>query len=336
MAYQNRVLVTGADGFIGSHLVEQLIKKRLNVSALYLYNAHNNIGSLKYLEKKNLSRVKLIPGDVRDKSLMEEITKNVDVVYHLAALISVPYSYKAPESFFSTNVNGTLNVLQSCMRNSVKKIICTSTSEIYGTALYTPIDEEHKIQTQSPYAASKISADHLIESFAKTYNLPALIARPFNTYGPRQSEKAVIPNIIRQILDENCKEIKLGDISTRRDFNYIKDTVEAFISFSNIKSNKVKFGEAYNFASEKSYSIEDVINLLFNISGIKKPIKCDKQRIRPKNSEVKLLEGCAKKFKSITKWKSKVDLKQGLKETFMWMEKNKSDILENKKFSYFY
>ena len=241
------VLVTGADGFIGSHLCEELVKQGFHVKVLVAYNSFNSIGWLNDLSKRKLKSIEIIFGDIRDADLINKISRKINIIFHLAALIAIPYSYRAPRSYIETNVLGTLNILQACMNNSIYKLISTSTSEVYGTAKYTPIDEKHILQAQSPYAASKIAADHLIESYYKTYKVPAVILRPFNTYGPRQSERAVIPTVIRQIIDPNCKKIKIGDTSPIRDFNFVKDTANAFIKLAS--ANNVEYGNAYNAGS---------------------------------------------------------------------------------------
>ena len=280
------VLITGAEGFIGSHLCEVLVKTGANVKALVLYNSYSDIGWLNDLNKKSLDSIEIIFGDIRDQNLMIDITKRIDTIFHLAALIAIPYSYKAPKSYIDTNVLGTLNVLQASNINSVKRLISTSTSEVYGSAIYTPIDEDHKLQAQSPYSASKIAADHLLESFVKSFNTPAVILRPFNTYGPRQSERAVIPTIIRQVLDNNCKVIKTGDLSPKRDFNYVLDTVDAFIKLAELSSNDIVFGSSYNAGSGKAISIEKTLQLIKKITNSDKKVIQDKNRLRPKKSEV--------------------------------------------------
>jgi len=315
------VLITGAEGFIGSHLCEVLVKTGANVKALVLYNSYSDIGWLNDLNKKSLDSIEIIFGDIRDQNLMIDITKRIDTIFHLAALIAIPYSYKAPKSYIDTNVLGTLNVLQASNINSVKRLISTSTSEVYGSAIYTPIDEDHKLQAQSPYAASKIAADHLLESFVKSFNTPAVILRPFNTYGPRQSERAVIPTIIRQVLDHNCKVIKTGDLSPKRDFNYVLDTVDAFIKLAELPSHDIIFGSSYNAGSGQAISIEKTLQLIKKITNSDKKVIQDKNRLRPKKSEVNHLIASSTKIHKSTNWLPKTDIEAGLKKTISWWEK---------------
>ena len=321
------VLITGADGFIGSHLCEELIKKNFKVKALVEYNSSNSIGWLNDFSKNKLNSIEIIYGDIRDVELIHKVSKNIDIIFHLAALIAIPYSYEAPRSYIETNVIGTLNVLQATIKNSVSKLISTSTSEVYGTARYTPIDEKHILQAQSPYSASKIAADHLIEAYVKTYNVPAVTLRPFNTYGPRQSERAVIPTIIRQILDPQCKEIKIGDTSPIRDFNYVKDTAKAFINLALAKNELTDFGTAYNAGSGKSVSIKETIDLISQITNNKKKIISSKERFRPKKSEVMNLIASSEKLHKLTGWKPNTSLNSGLEKTINWwkinLQKNK-------------
>ena len=324
------ILVTGADGFIGSHLTDLLLSKGYKVTALSMYNSFNNIGWLEDIKNTKSKNLNILSGDIRDYNFCEKITEKVDTVFHLAALIAIPYSYIAPRSYIDTNVIGTLNILQGAKLNDCSKIISTSTSEVYGSAQYEPIDEKHVLQAQSPYSASKIAADHIIESFVKSYSLPAIILRPFNTYGPRQSERAVIPSIIRQIIDPSCKIIKIGDTTPKRDFNYVGDTVNAFIHLADSNNNKIEFGTAYNAGTGKAISIQETINLLNKISKNNKPIKKDKNRFRPKKSEVKNLIACSKKLSSVTNWQPKTSLDKGLKITLNWWKKQ----LKNKNIRY--
>ena len=319
------ILVTGADGFIGSHLCERLVKDGANIKALVAYNSFGTIGWLNDLPKKYKDNIEIIPGDIRDNNFIISITKNIDVIYHLAALIAIPYSYMAARSYIDTNAIGTLNILQAAMHNSCKKIINTSTSEVYGSALYTPIDELHPLQAQSPYAASKISADHITESFVKSFNTPAVTLRPFNTFGPRQSERAVIPTIIRQIIDPKCKKIMIGDITPKRDFNFVEDTVDAYIKLSQVDDNLIQFGSAYNAGTGKAVSIKETIEIINKITNNKKPIIEDKKRFRPEKSEVKHLIACSQKLKNISKWEAKTSLHKGLKITIKWWEKRLND-----------
>jgi len=321
MMKNKNILVTGADGFIGSHLCEKLIQKGFNVKALVAYNSFENIGWLNDLTKNKLKSIEIISGDIRDVDFIYNITSKIDIIFHLAALIAIPYSYNAPRSYIDTNVIGTLNILQGAKINNCERIISTSTSEVYGTAQYEPIDEKHILQAQSPYAASKISADHLLESFVKSFSLPAIILRPFNTYGPRQSERAVIPTIIRQMIDPYCKSIEIGDTSPKRDFNFVGDTVNAFIKIAEIKSSSINYGSAYNAGSGKAVSIQETLELLNKISKNTKPIKKDKKRFRPKNSEVKNLIACSKKLEIATKWQPQTSLNKGLEITIEWWKK---------------
>ena len=314
------VLVTGADGFIGSHLCEELVKQGFHVKVLVAYNSFNSIGWLNDLSKRKLKSIEIIFGDIRDADLINKISRKINIIFHLAALIAIPYSYRAPRSYIETNVLGTLNILQACMNNSIYKLISTSTSEVYGTAKYTPIDEKHILQAQSPYAASKIAADHLIESYYKTYKVPAVILRPFNTYGPRQSERAVIPTVIRQIIDPNCKKIKIGDTSPIRDFNFVKDTANAFIKLAS--ANNVEYGNAYNAGSGRSVSIGETIKIINKITKNKKVYETSKERLRPQTSEVFNLIASSKKLELLTGWKPKTSLESGLEKTITWWKKN--------------
>lgn len=307
-----RVLVTGADGFIGSHLTEKLLEKGIKVKALSYYNSFNYWGWLEDIpENKNLE---IITGDIRDPHFCKMLVKDVDVVFHLAALIAIPYSYIAPDSYVDTNIKGTLNICQAAKDNGDIRVIHTSTSEVYGTAQYVPIDEKHPKQPQSPYSASKIGADAMALSFYNAFNLPVTIVRPFNTFGPRQSARAVIPSIITQIANGK-KTIKLGDTTPTRDFNYVKDTCNGFIFIAN---NEKTIGHEINIATNSEYSISEIAK---RISGImKSEIKweIDKQRIRPERSEVYRLLGDNKKIKELTGYKPDFTLDQGLKETIQW------------------
>lgn len=315
---KNKILVTGADGFIGSHLCESLVKRGVRVRALVLYNSFSKEGWLDEIPKKIRNNIEVISGDIRDKELLVNISKNIDIIFHLAALISIPYSYGAPRSFLDTNTSGTLNILEAAKNSNCSKIISTSTSEVYGSAIKTPIDEHHRIQAQSPYSASKISADLFLESYVKSYNLPAVILRPFNTYGPRQSERAVIPSIIRQILDDRVKSIKIGSLDTKRDFNYVEDTVEAFINLAEASSSKTDYGGIYNAGSGKAVTIGNILKKIINMTECKKKVFKDKKRIRPKKSEVTELIASSKKLYKLTGWKPKYSLERGLKDTIEW------------------
>jgi NAD dependent epimerase/dehydratase len=306
-------LVTGADGFIGSHLCELLLKKKQKVIALNQYNSFDQIGNLKYFKHKNL---KIINGDIRDTNFCNTICKGVDKIYNLAALISIPYSYQAIESYIDTNIKGTYNICLAAHKNSVKKLIQLSTSEVYGTAKYTPIDEKHPYQPQSPYSASKISSDMMALSFYYSKGLNVTIARPFNTYGPRQSMRAIIPTIIFQNLFK--KKITLGNIYTVRDFTYVSDTCEALYKVS---SNKYA-GEIFNIGSNNKIKINDLINTIKNITKINNKIEIVNKRLRPKKSEVYLLNCNNKKIKNKLNFHPKINLRSGLKETIKWVQKN--------------
>lgn len=321
-----KALVTGADGFIGSHLTELLESKGFQVTALSQYNSLNNWG---WLEDINcLDNIKVISGDIRDLNFCRQLTHNIDVVFHLAALIGIPYSYVAPDSYIETNVKGTMNMCLAAMDNKVQRFIHTSTSEVYGTAEYIPIDEKHPLQPQSPYSASKIAADAIAMSFHLSFNFPLTIARPFNTYGPRQSARAVIPTIITQIASGK-KEIKLGDISPTRDFNFVKDTCRGFLALSEHESS---IGEIFNIGSNSEISIGETVKLINELMQSNLQIISDENRLRPKNSEVKRLVSDNQKIYSLTGYQPQFNFKQGLQLTIDWfndpvnLRKYKSDI----------
>ena len=324
-----KVLITGSEGFIGSHLTELLVKSGYKVTALTLYNSFNDIGWLKNIDKKVLKKIKIFSGDIRDKSLVDEILKNKDVVINLAALIGIPYSYKSVESYVDTNVKGTMNLLNSAKKYKVKRFIQTSTSEVYGTAKYIPIDENHPLSGQSPYAASKIASDQLALSYYRSFDLPVTILRPFNTFGPRQSLRAVIPTIISQCLF-NDGIVKLGNINTTRDFVFINDTVNAFRLA--IK-NKNILGEVINIGNNFEISIKEIIKNISQITNKKIKIKIENKRIRAKKSEVYRLYSDNRKAKKILKWKlnysGKNGFRKGLSETINWQLNNRDLILNN-------
>lgn len=307
-----KCLVTGADGFIGSHLVEELITQGHEVRALALYNSFNDWGWLESISC--LDKVEVICGDVRDPFFCKELTKNIDVVYHLAALIAIPYSYIAPQSYVDTNVNGTLNMCMAAKENGVKRFIHTSTSETYGTAQYVPIDEKHPMQPQSPYSASKIAADSMAMSFFYSFEFPLTIARPFNTYGPRQSARAVIPTIITQIAS-GMKEIKLGDTSPTRDFNYVKDTCRGFIRLA---ESDETIGKAVNIGSNFEISVSDTLDLIKKIMKSDVTFVRDNERIRPENSEVQRLWCDNTLINKLTGFKPEYSIERGLEETIQW------------------
>ncbi|MBV69298.1 MAG: NAD-dependent dehydratase [Pelagibacterales bacterium] len=313
-----KVFVTGADGFIGSHLCENLVSKGYHVKALAAYNSFGNRGWLDNIDKKTSSSLEIVAGDIRDRDFIFKSTEEVDIIFHLASLIAIPYSYHAPQSYIETNVMGALNIYQAALNNNCERIISTSTSEVYGSARRIPITENHPIQAQSPYAATKISADHLLESFVLSFGLPAVILRPFNTYGPRQSERAIISSIIRQLLDKNSNFIKVGNLEPKRDFNYVDDTVSAFILLANLSEKKIKYGTVYNAGSGKSYSMKYVLQKLINITNSKKNIIVEDKRVRPKKSEVLNLVASSKKLNLATGWSPKVKLEEGLKKTIKW------------------
>jgi len=306
------VLVTGADGFIGSHLTELLVREGYKVKALSQYNSFNHWG---WLENTDcLESIEVLNGDVRDPHYCKHITRGVDTVYHLAALIAIPYSYVAPDSYVDTNVKGTLNICQAALENGVQRVIHTSTSEVYGTAQYVPIDEKHPVQPQSPYSASKIAADAMAMSFYNAFDLPLTIARPFNTYGPRQSARAVIPTIITQIAS-GMKSIKLGDVSPTRDFNYVEDTCRGFLALARAEQAN---GETVNIASNFEISVGDTLKLIGEIMGGDVEFLTDEQRLRPGKSEVFRLWGDNAKLVELTGFKPEHSIEDGLRKTVSW------------------
>jgi NAD dependent epimerase/dehydratase len=313
-----KVLVTGADGFIGSHLTEALLARGCKVRALSYYNSFNYWGWLEDISANE--NLEIVSGDIRDPFYCKEISKDIDIILHLAALIAIPYSYVAPNSYVETNVIGTLNICQAALENKVKKIIHTSTSEVYGTAKYVPIDENHPLQPQSPYSASKIGADSMAMSYYNAFNLPVTIARPFNTYGPRQSARAVIPTIISQIAS-GIKEIKLGDLTPTRDFNYVKDTCKGFIELA---LSDEAIGGIYNIGSNYEISVGDTLNLIKELMNSDVEFISETQRIRPGNSEVFRLWCDNSKIRNLTGFKPEFDLKAGLKETIDWFTKSEN------------
>lgn len=308
----NTVLVTGADGFIGSHLTELLIKEGYKVKALAQYNSFNSWGWLESIE--GLEQVDILTGDVRDPHYCKHITKKVDIIFHLAALIAIPYSYVAPDSYVDTNVKGTLNICQAALENKVSRVIHTSTSEVYGTAQYVPIDEKHPLQPQSPYSASKIGADSMAMSFFNAFGLPLIIARPFNTYGPRQSARAVIPTIITQIASGK-KQINIGDVTPTRDFNYVTDTCRGFMELARCEK---AVGEVVNIGSNSEISVGDTLNLIRELMQSDVEWNVEEQRLRPQQSEVTRLWCDNAKIKDLTGYQPQVTLKQGLQETIKW------------------
>lgn len=320
-----KVFITGADGFIGSHLAELLIKNCAKVKCLVYYNSWNSLGWLSDIEPALLKNAEIIFGDVRDSGFVEKNTKGADVIFHLASLISIPYSYSAPESYVDTNIGGAMNILNSALKNGVEKVLHTSTSEVYGSALYTPIDEKHPLQPQSPYSASKIAADMLALSYWNTFKLPVTIVRPFNTFGARQTPRAIIPTIITQVLKNRSekKPIKIGSLFPKRDFNFVKDVA---LGFFNIAQAENVLGETLNIASTKEISIGDLATLIMKIVQTDLDIISDEQRVRPDSSEVDRLLGDASKLKRLCGWEPQFTLEEGMKIVIEWISKKLADI----------
>lgn len=312
------ILVTGADGFIGSHLTEALVRAGHNVRAFVLYNSFNSWGWLDHCGADVKGKFEVFAGDIRDPHGVKEAMQGCDAVLHLAALIAIPYSYHSPDTYVDTNIKGTLNVLQAARELGVKRVIHTSTSEVYGTARFVPITEEHPLQGQSPYSATKIAADQLAYSFYASFGLPVVIARPFNTYGPRQSARAVIPTIITQIANGQ-RQIKLGAVSPTRDFSFVQDTVAAFIAVLNSDQG---MGEVVNFGSNFEISIGDTVQLIAEVMGAEIEIETDQVRLRPEKSEVDRLWADNSKVRSLTGWEpaygGREGFKRGLEETVVW------------------
>lgn len=309
-----RVLVTGADGFIGSHLVEALLDCGCDVRAFVFYNSFNSWGWLDTLPAEKLKSLDVFAGDIRDPNGVAQAMKGCDVVFHLAALIAIPFSYHSPDSYVDTNIKGTLNVLQAARQYSTERVLVTSTSEVYGTAQYAPIDEKHPFQGQSPYSATKIGADRLAESFYRSFQTPVTIVRPFNTYGPRQSARAVIPTIITQLL-HGATELKLGSLSPTRDFNYVKDTAKGFIALA---SSEAAIGQEVNIATGTEVSVGDIAKVLILELNPGARIVTEDERLRPEASEVFRLIGDNTLIKSLTDWAPEYDLLRGLQDTVRW------------------
>lgn len=322
---RKKILVTGADGFIGSHLTEALVDKGFNVRAFVCYNSFNSFGWLDSISSAKRSKIDFFPGDIRDPNGVREAMKDIDIVFHLAALIAIPFSYHSPDSYIDTNVKGTLNILQAARDFKIKRLLITSTSEVYGTAKFVPITELHPKQPQSPYSASKIGADSIAESFYRSFDLPVTIVRPFNTYGPRQSARAVIPTIITQLLNGEDK-IKLGDITPTRDLLFVKDTVNGFLKIA--ECNKL-IGHEVNIATQTEISVGDLAQQLINNINPKAQIITDTIRFRPKKSEVFRLYGSNEKLKLFTDWEQQHTLTEGLRETIDWFS-NKENLLQYK------
>ena len=320
-----KVLITGADGFIGSHLVEQLIEEGADVKAFVYYNSFNSWGWLDTLTREQLNKIEVFAGDIRDPNGVRSAMGGCDIVFHLAALIAIPFSYHSPDSYIDTNVKGTLNIIQAAKDLNVERVLVTSTSEVYGTAKYIPIDEEHPRQPQSPYSASKIGADCIADSFFRSFDLPLTIVRPFNTYGPRQSARAVIPTIITQLLN-GVQEIKLGDITPTRDLLFVKDTVLGFVEIA--KSENL-IGQDCNIATQSEISVGDLANELISQINPNAKIILDEQRVRPEKSEVFRLYGSNEKIKANTNWEPRYSLAEGIAETVEWF-KNPENLVKYK------
>jgi NAD dependent epimerase/dehydratase len=311
-----KILVTGSDGFIGSHLVEGLLDIGCQVRAFVYYNSFNSWGWLDSLPKEKLNQIDVFAGDIRDPNGVRKAIQGMDMVFHLAALIAIPFSYHSPDSYVDTNIKGTLNVLQAARDVGCERVLITSTSEVYGTAKYVPIDENHPFQGQSPYSATKIGADRLAESFYRSFNTPVTIVRPFNTYGPRQSARAVIPTVITQLLS-GTEEIKLGSLHPTRDFNYVKDTVAGFIA---IAASPNTIGEEINIASQQEISVGELAQVMIDEINPSARIISDDIRLRPEKSEVERLLGSNEKILRLTGWHPKINLKQGIRETIAWFK----------------
>lgn len=323
-----KILITGADGFIGSHLVERLLEEGCQIRAFVCYNSFNSWGWLDTFSKEMQQKIEVVSGDIRDPNGIATAMKDIDIVFHLAALIAIPYSYHSPDTYIDTNIKGTLNIVQSAKNQGIERVLVTSTSEVYGTAMYVPIDEKHPRQGQSPYSASKIGADAIADSFYRSFDVPITIVRPFNTYGPRQSARAVIPTIITQLLN-GANEIKLGSLHPTRDLLFVKDTVNGFIEIA--KSDKT-IGQEVNIAMEEEITIGELAqNIIDQINPTAKIIT-DELRLRPEKSEVERLFGSNKKIKELTNWQPKYNLTVGIAETIKWfsekdnLKQYKSDI----------
>jgi NAD dependent epimerase/dehydratase len=320
-----KILVTGADGFIGSHLVEELVNQGYDVKAFCLYNSFNSWGWIDSLSEEVKSKIEVFSGDVRDPNGVRTAMKGCDIVFHLAALIAIPYSYHSPDSYVDTNVKGTLNILQAARDFGVERVLVTSTSEVYGTAQYVPINEAHPMQPQSPYSASKIGADCMAESFYRSFDLPVTIVRPFNTYGPRQSARAIIPTIITQLLN-GYNEIKLGDLTPTRDLLFVKDTAKGFISIANSTD---LIGEHCNIATNSEVSMQEIADTMIKLINPAAKIIQDETRIRPSKSEVFRLFGDNTKILEKTDWSVDYSLEKGLQETIDWFS-NKENLRQYK------
>lgn len=313
---QRNVLVTGADGFIGSHLTEALVGAGANVTALCLYNSFDSFGWIDDLPAPVRAEVNVTRGDVRDAALVNRLSARQDIIFHLAALIAIPHSYVAAQSYVDTNVIGTLNVLEAAREHDVQRVVHTSTSEVYGTALTVPIREDHPLQGQSPYSATKIGADMLAEAFARSHDVPVAILRPFNTFGPRQSERAIIPTVLRQALDPEVQTIRVGDLTPVRDFTYVGDTASAFLAIG--AAPEISFGTPYNAGTGRAVSIAELIGLIRSLAGCDKPIEHEASRMRPPRSEVRELLADNGRLRRATGWAPHVELAEGLERTIDW------------------
>jgi NAD dependent epimerase/dehydratase len=321
MNFKNKkILITGADGFIGSHLTEALVESGYDVRAFIYYNSFNSYGWLDTLSNEIKNKIEFFAGDIRDPNGVRQAMKDIDIVFHLAALIAIPFSYHSPDSYIDTNVKGTLNIIQAARDNKVKRVLVTSTSEVYGTARFVPITELHPKQPQSPYSASKIGADAISDSFYRSFEIPLTIVRPFNTFGPRQSARAVIPTIISQLLN-GAKEIKLGDTTPTRDLLFVKDTVNGFLQIAQCDQ---LIGHEVNIATQSEITVGDLALELINIINPKAKIITDAVRLRPEKSEVFRLFGSNEKLKLFTDWKQEYSLQEGLKKTIEWFSKKEN------------
>jgi NAD dependent epimerase/dehydratase len=315
-----RVLLTGADGFIGSHLAERLLAEGCKVRAFVYYNSFNSWGWLDTLPKETRDKFEIFAGDIRDPNGVRTAMKDIDVVFHLAALIAIPFSYHSPDSYIDTNVKGTLNIIQAAKDLNISRVLVTSTSEVYGTAQFVPITEEHPKQPQSPYSASKIGADCIADSFYRSFDLPLTIVRPFNTYGPRQSARAVIPTIITQLMS-GMEEIKLGDVTPTRDLLFVKDTANGFVEIAKCDA---LIGHEVNIATQSEISVGDLAQEMINQINPNARIVSDEQRLRPAKSEVFRLFGSNEKLKQFTPWQQNYTLQQGIAETIEWFKKEEN------------
>ncbi|MBD9375240.1 SDR family NAD(P)-dependent oxidoreductase [Rhizobium sp. ARZ01] len=313
---KSRVLITGADGFIGSHLTEKLVQYGSEVTALALYNSFDSYGWLDDLPETIKEKVNLVRGDVRDTNFISSIVRDHQLVFHLAALIAIPYSYAAAQSYVETNILGTLNILEAARQAGTERVVVTSTSEVYGTAITMPIGEAHPLRAQSPYSASKIGADAMAEAFARSFGLSVVILRPFNTFGPRQSERAIIPTIIRQALDPSCSAIFVGDTTPIRDLTFVGDTVAAFLAAGSAVG--IEFGSPYNAGSQRAANVADIIELVLDMTKCNKPVRTDESRLRPVHSEVRALLADSSRFQRETGWQPVTSLREGLDQTISW------------------